>query len=53
MLTDNPYDSSRNNLPLMRYQITQTHEVLKELYRILAVLLQGTMCTRIRKFPKK
>ena len=30
MLTDNPYDSSRNNLPLMRYQITQTHEVLKE-----------------------
>lgn len=27
MLTDNPYDSSRNNLPLMRYQITQTHEV--------------------------
>lgn len=30
MLTDNQYDSSRNNLPLMRYQITQTHEVLKE-----------------------
>ena len=30
MLTDNPYASSRNNLPLMRYQITQTHEVLIE-----------------------
>lgn len=30
MVTDNPYDSSRNNLPLMRYQITQAHEVLNE-----------------------
>ena len=49
MLTDNPYDSSRNNLPLMRYQITQTHEVLKEFVSHIS----GTMCTRIRKFPKK
>lgn len=30
MITDNPYDSSRNDLPLMQYQVTQTHEVLKE-----------------------
>lgn len=30
MVTDNLYDSSRNNLPLTRYQITQAHEALNE-----------------------
>lgn len=38
--------------PLCGIRLPRHMKSWRSLYRILAVLLQGTMCTRIRKFPK-
>lgn len=53
MLTDNPYDSSRNNLPLMRYQITQTHEVLKEFVSHISGFVTRNYVYTDKEIPEK
>ena len=53
MLTDNPYDSSRNNLPLMRYQITQTHEVLMEFVSQISGFVTRNYVYTDKEIPEK
>lgn len=53
MITDNPYDSSRNNLPLMPYQVTQAHEVLKEFVSHISGFVTRNYVYTEKEIPKE